>query len=349
MKKNKNNPLVKRRIFTPGGILLTFIIFSFLFSCNIIIFMNGANVSEDIIRTNARFVFGNFIFLSLVFSIGFNISKKIVFEKPTLRILDATTKIGHGDFSVRIKPLHKKAKTEYDVIIDNINTMTEDLSGLETMKLGFIADVSHELKTPLTVIQNYGTILQETDLTDEQLEYAKKITAASRQLSSLITDILNINKLENQQVLKKYTEVNISNQIYDSILQFEKTWTDKNIELDVNVEDDIIITTDTSLTMIIWMNILSNAFKFTENNGHVNITLHKDNDNVIFSVKDDGPGITEEEQKHIFEKFYQGDTSHSSKGNGLGLALVNKCANILNYSIEVKSKKGEGSEFIVTI
>ena len=228
--------------------------------------------------------------------------------------------------------------------------MTEELSGVETLKTDFISNVSHEMKTPLAVIGNYGTLLQNPDLTEEErLEYAKNITHSSKHLAELITNILKLNRLENQQIFPRADSYNLSEQLCESLLQFESVWEEKEMEISTDIPEDITISADSELLSIVWNNLLSNAFKFTDMGGKVSVSLSEDSEYATVTVSDTGCGMTAETGKHIFEKFYQGDTSHATKGNGLGLALVKRIIDITGGEVSVTSAVGVGSTFKVKI
>ncbi len=319
-------------------------------SC-ILMFLWGANLpSEDIIRTNAKKVLFNVIFIGFLLTLIGYIYKKVFIERPIVRILEITDKIKGGDFSARAKN-YKNLDVLYDfnMIIDNINLMAQELSGVETLRTDFIANVSHELKTPLAVIQNYSTMLQLPDLTDEmRLEYAKKITDSSKKLTALITNILKLNKLENQQILPESTVFNLTEQICKSMLEFEDIWEEKEIGISTDF-DDITVKSDAQLLSIVWHNLFSNAVKFTDKGGKIYVSIKKENNKAVVTVKDTGCGIPKNVKGHIFEKFYQGDTSHSSEGNGLGLALVKRIMDLTGNEIEAESEEGFGSTFTVRI
>ena len=228
--------------------------------------------------------------------------------------------------------------------------MTEELSGVETLRNDFISNVSHEMKTPLAVIGNYATLLQDPDLSEEKrIEYSKNIAQSSGHLAELITNILKLNKLENQQIFPKAKPYNVSEQLCECLLGFEKTWEDKSIEISTEIEEDVFINADSELLALVWNNILSNAFKFTDNGGSVFVSLKSDKNTAIVTVTDTGCGMTAETGSRIFEKFYQGDTSHATQGNGLGLTLVKRIIDITNGEISVNSILNEGSTFTVKI
>ena len=178
---------------------------------------------------------------------------------------------------------------------------------------------------------------------------AKAISGACRRLAHLITNILKLNKLENQQIFPTMTEYDLSEQLVESLLQFENEWEKKNIDIDTDIADEIHVRADSELLSLVWNNLLSNAFKFTEEGGTVSLKLTVDEKYAIVKVSDTGCGMKPEVGAHIFEKFYQGDTSHSVQGNGLGLALVKRVVDIMQGEISVESVYGEGSTFTVKI
>ena len=218
------------------------------------------------------------------------------------------------------------------------------------MRTDFIANVSHELKTPLAVMANLSTMLQQPGIPEkERIEYAKAISHSSRRLAALITNILKLNKLENQQIFPKHEEYDLSGQLCEALLQFEDVWEAKNLKIEADIDDDVKLRSDAELLSLVWNNLISNAEKFTSDGGTVRVSLKSDENNVIVSVSDTGCGISQEVGKHIFEKFYQGDTSHATQGNGLGLALVKRVVDILRGEISVQSTPGRGSTFTVRI
>lgn len=237
----------------------------------------------------------------------------------------------------------------FNQIIGYFNRMAEELAGTETLRTDFIANVSHELKTPLAVIQNYGTMLQQPELSEEKrMEYAKAITNSSGRLANMISNILKLNKLENQTIYSDVREYDLGEQLCECLLAFEDAWEKKGLEIQTDIQEDVRMTADPELLCHVWNNLFSNAIKFTEPGGVVSLLLMESDDTITVSVSDTGCGISPEVGKHIFEKFYQGDTSHATKGNGLGLALVKRVIEITGGDISVKSEVGRGSTFIVS-
>ena len=333
-----------------------FLLMSFVITCCMLLFLTVMSRSMEIeftesnIRTSAIVTFANVIFLSLLCTVIDAVRRMFMVERPVRRIVSGAEKIARGDFTARINPLCGVGSEGFDRIIDCFNRMAEELSGVETLRTDFIANVSHELKTPLSVICNYGTMLQGADVTDEQrIEYANAITAQSRRLADLITNILKLNRLENQQIYPSAKRYDLGEQLTECLLNFEDTWEKKNIDIDTDIEEEVFVESDDELLSLVWNNLFSNAFKFTEPGGAVSVTMKSDGDYATVRVSDTGCGISPEVGKHIFEKFYQGDTSHAAQGNGLGLALVKRVVDIVGGDISVESEVGKGSTFTVKI
>lgn len=273
------------------------------------------------------------------------------YEYPMHRLADATEKVASGDFSVYVPTIHTQDKWDYlDMMIHDFNKMVEELGSIETLKTDFFSNVSHEIKTPLAVIQSNVELLQSVELTQEQQQECIEIIGQStRRLSNLISNMLKLNKLEKQMIRPVPSVYDVCRQLCDCALQFEEVWEAKNIEFEVELEEEAFIEADDGLLEIVWNNLLSNAFKFTPNEGRVRILQSTEKDVVRISVIDTGCGIDEETQKHIFDKFYQGDTSRSTEGNGLGLALVKRALELTDGTIQVFSEKEKGTIFVVEL
>ena len=273
------------------------------------------------------------------------------YDQPMKELAKAAGKVAKGDFSVYIPPLHTSNRHDYlDLMFLDFNKMVAELGSLETMRSDFIANVSHEIKTPLAGIQNYAQLLQRPGLTKEDQEtYVSAILSSTRRLSALVTNILKLNKLESQQIVPHYEPYDLSRQLSDCAMSFEPVWEEKDIEFEADIEDRATVYGDASLLELIWNNLLSNAFKFTEPGGSVTLRQTSEEGCVTVSVSDTGCGISQEAQKHIFDKFYQGDTSHATEGNGLGLALVLRVLQLMNASIQVDSAEGQRTIFTVRI
>ena len=290
------------------------------------------------------------VFLSLACTIIDWVRRKIMVDRPVSKILTATEKISKGDFTHRTEPLHPYGKyDEYDVIMENLNVMAAELEKSEMMKNDFISNVSHELKTPLAIISNYAQLLGDDALTsEERAHYAQTVCMATSRLNELIMNILKLNKLENSEIHPEKERISLTSLLSESILTFEDGIEKRGIVLDCDL-DDVYINSSAGYLELIWNNLLSNAVKFTDEGGDIFVSLKRDGDSAIVRVRDTGCGISAEVGAHIFEKFYQGDTSHKGEGNGLGLALVKKVIDLLGGEISVHSKEGVGTEFTVIL
>ncbi|MBQ9692869.1 MAG: HAMP domain-containing histidine kinase [Clostridia bacterium] len=311
----------------------------------------GRKFTQEEITIAAKITMINVVLISIVMATIDYLRRKYTVERPVKRITDAASKMVEGDFNVRIAPTSKWGTDDsFNEIIDVINKMAKELSGVETLRADFIANVSHEMKTPLAVIQNYGTLLQAPELPEEKrIEYAKAITDASRRLADMMTNILKLNRLENQQIYPKSAVFDLGEQLCESLLQYESTWERKNIEIETDIAEGVTVFADAELLSLVWNNLFSNAFKFTEDGGKVSLTLSADDAYATVRVSDTGCGMSAEVGAHIFEKFYQGDSSRATQGNGLGLALVKRVVDIMQGEIGVESTVGAGTAFTVRI
>ncbi len=330
---------------------------AFMTSCVVSLFVStlardiGIALTAEILNRPAKLTFLSVLLLSLVFW-GFDLlRRKMTTEKITKQITDAAKEVVQGKFNTRIAPVAQIAVDDnYQVIIECFNKMAAELGSLETLRTDFIANVSHEMKTPLSIMQNYGTLLQAPNLTeDKRIEYAKGVSYGAKRMSDMMTNILKLNRLENQQIYPKQEEFDLGEQLCACLLQYENVWEQSEIEIETEIEENVTIRADSELLRLVWSNLFSNAFKFTPAGGIVTITLHTEKDLAIVTVQDTGCGISSEVGNHIFEKFYQGDTSHATQGNGLGLALVKRVVDILKGEISVESTLGIGTAFTIKI
>ena len=353
----KRERRARRIINTLSSFFVFFLLAAFVTTCCIMLFVSalqgalGREFTQAEITLAAKITMVNVVLISMVMAVIDHLRRKATVERPVARIVEATSKMIEGDFSVRIAPTARiGADDSFHEVIDCINKMAEELSGVETLRSDFIANVSHEMKTPLAVIQNYGKLLETPDLPEERrLEYAKAITEASRRLADMMTNILKLNRLENQQIYPNFTTFNLGEQLCESFLQYEDVWERKNIEIETHIAEDIWVCADAELLLLVWNNLFSNAFKFTDEGGRVTLALAAEGEYATVRVTDTGCGMSAEVGAHIFEKFYQGDTSHAAQGNGLGLALVKRVVDIMQAEIGVESVMGSGTTFTVKI
>lgn len=269
------------------------------------------------------------------------------FFAPIKKLNSAMEKVADGDFSVRLTD--KSSSKEIMEIYSGFNLMAHELSATEILQTDFVSNVSHEFKTPINAIEGYSMLLQGSDnLNDDQQQYVEKIVFNTKRLSSLVGSILLLSKLENQQIPSGQTRYRLDEQIRQSIVAQENAWENKCIELDVDMER-IDYLGNENMMRHIWDNLIGNAIKFSPQNGTVLIRLIQQDKSVVFTIEDQGPGIPEEAKKRIFDKFYQGDSSHKQEGNGLGLALVKRIVSIASGEIYVDNVEMGGCRFTVTL
>lgn len=341
----------RAKLISIWQFIIFFLLIAFVVTCNFLLFLNSMDLDRAAIKGASTITFANVLLLTLIFCIMDALRRRNMITKPVKRIQEGIDKVIRGDFSTRIEHIYgEDSNNEFDMIIAGLNKMIEELSGVETLRTDFIANVSHELKTPLTVMQNYGTLLQNPELSEEQrIQYGRAIQEQTKRLSNLVMNILKLNKLENQQIYPNVEKYDLGEQLCECMLEFEAVWEEKGIEIDIDMEEEVQVAGDKELISLVWNNLLSNALKFTEANGKVSLSLYKDEKFAYVEIKDSGCGMSVETGKNIFKKFYQGDTSHATKGNGLGLALVKKVIDICGAEISVSSQLGEGSTFIVKL
>ena len=269
------------------------------------------------------------------------------FFDPVKKLRGAMDKVAEGDYSVRLE--EKSSSKEIMEIYTGFNLMAHKLSATEILQTDFVSNVSHEFKTPINAIEGYSTLLQDSDnLDDDQREYIDKILFNTQRLSSLVGSILLLSKLENQQIPSHQVEYRLDEQVRQSIVALEPAWEQKDIEFDVEL-DRVSYLGNEPMMRHVWDNLISNAIKFSPNGGTVKIHLAKKLKRLIFTVEDQGPGLSEEAQKHIFDKFYQADASHKQEGNGLGLALVKRILTIEKGQITAENIPEGGCRFTVTL
>lgn len=276
--------------------------------------------------------------------------------RPLQNLVLALKTVAGGDLSVRLPEDNWWSEIRETNL--SFNKMMKELNSLELLQSDFIQNVSHEIKTPLAAVRGYASLLNSTDLSEEQQEYVDRILAGSDQLATLTGNILQLSKLENQQISPSYRNFLLDEQIRQIILTMEPLWSKKNLNLEIDLAECPFSGSEELLAQV-WTNLLSNAIKFTPENGTISVTLHSDLPEepetsaaaapVSVIIKDSGCGMNPEVQAHIFDKFYQGDRSHSGNGNGLGLALVQRILLLVGGSVKVSSEVGKGSCFTITL
>ncbi len=344
----KKDPRITAKSVTWGSYLVMYIIMADICAATLIIYIKQVGMPD-----NQWFLFsiaGLIIALSGVGCFVFSLVRKHML-RPVRKLSEAAQQVAKGDFSIRLAPMRRDGKKdEFEVLFEDFNTMVTELSSTETLKTDFISNVSHEMKTPLAVIRNYAQLLEKPGLTEsERVEYANCIEDTAVKMTELITNILRLNRIENQKIVPEKKNYDVCRQLADCLLQFETRWEEKEIEPDFDFEDRAFVYGDESLLELVWNNLMSNALKFTEPGGTVTVRQWSEAGRVIVSFSDSGCGMSESTKRHIFDKFYQGDTSHSTEGNGLGLALVQRVISLHEGEISVESTPGEGSTFTVSL
>ena len=349
MKKIENkDPRINASVFSLKHYILIF---------SAIVFLCGTYIALYFIQVNLTipiYIFLSMVTYIFVMSAGicliFAIIKKKAME-PVQKLSKAAQQVAAGDFSIRLEPYRADGlKDELEVLFDDFNTMAAELESTEMLKTDFVSNVSHELKTPLSVIQNYATIIENENISEnDRREFAKKISNAANKLTTLTSNILMLSRLDNQKILPTLSVFNLSESISSSILEFDNLLDGKNINVYINLDQSIMIKSDKQLLSIVWNNLLSNAIKFTPEGGGISVTLLRKGGLANIIISDNGCGMDEKNLKHIFDKFYQAESSRTVQGNGLGLALVKKVIEIIDGSITVDSKINEGSTFTIIL
>lgn len=269
------------------------------------------------------------------------------FFHPIKKIRSAMDRVADGDFTVHLKS--RSRMKEVKEINTGFNLMVQQLQATEILQTDFVSNVSHEFKTPISAIEGYSTLLQDGDnLTAEQKVYVDKILFNTQRLSSLMGSILLLSKLENQKIATGKTKYRLDEQIRQAIVALEADWDRKYINIDADL-DRIHYLGNEAMMHHVWTNLLSNAIKFSPDSGTISMKLCQEDNEIIFTIDDQGPGLSEEALKHIYDKFYQADGSHKQEGNGLGLTLVKRILTIEEGSITCENLPNNGCRFTVRL
>lgn len=345
----KKDLRIKKRLFPVSIFSLSLLFFAVITTIQMKIIGNYIHPEEiSSIAIVGIFSFWLLGAVAFTFFTGWQIRKK--YTDPLEEISDAARRVAEGDFSVYVRPRHTNNQADcLDVLVQDFNKMVEELGSIETLKTDFFSNVSHEFKTPLAVICSNAQMLQREELSADQREAVNHITESGKRMADLIQNMLKLNKLEKQEILPAAEPYDVCAQLSGCAVQFEESWEKKNIEFNADMEDRAILTADPGLMELVWNNLLSNAIKYTDEGGKITLTEVSDEDFIRVSVADTGCGMSKEEIRHIFDKFYQADISHASFGNGLGLALVKRIAELSDAEIVVESAPGKGSVFTVIL
>lgn len=350
--RQEKDPRINTKAFTFRHYLASLLPIFFTCSTSVLIY---ASQRREWMRVDNIYVVLSmltYIMILAILAMGvMRIFRRHYIMRPIRRLRDAARRVAQGDFTVRIPPYRRDGKKdEFEVLYEDFNAMTAELASTEILKNDFVSNVSHELKTPLAVIQNYATILQGGDLTEAERQlYTDRIAAASERLTVLVTNILQLSRLENQKIVLNPARYNLSEQLSRCAVGFEQLWEEKEIELNADFDQTITLETDEKLLDIVWNNLISNALKFTPQGGTVHLSAVREGGDVLVRVADTGCGISPQECSRIFEKFYQAESSRAVQGNGLGLAMVRQIMELVGGTVTVESTPGAGSTFTVRL
>lgn len=317
--------------------LLTGVCFLFLYATGILQLLGFTPILYPLVALLISSIIGT--------SISAVTSEKIL--RPLNDLIRATKVVAKGDFSIHVEEIDNYS--EMADLLRNFNHMTEELGSIEMFRNDFINDFSHEFKTPIVSIRGFAKQLQNDNISAEKRkEYTDIIISESERLANMSANVLLLNKFENQQFIANQTEYELDEQIRDCIILFEKQWSKKNIEIQLDLERTKIYGNQEMLSHL-WINLIENAIKYSNDNGRVTITCHEICKDIVFKISDDGNGMDDNMLKYIFDKFYQGDKSRSVRGNGLGLSIVKRIIELSRGEIAVESKIGHGSTFTIKL
>lgn len=295
-----------------------------------------------IIRRGIIIILLNSLVIStIIIKIG---SKKLL--GPLEKTIQATKKVAQGDFDVR---LQTKRKDETEEFVNNFNYMVKELGKTELLQKDFIDNVSHEIKTPISSIQGFAKLLDDENISsEERKEYIGIIIEESERLLKLSNSTLKLAKLQHQDKITKKEQINITEQIRKVLAVLEPKWREKNLKVDISL-NNIYFEGDEDLLFQVWMNLIDNAIKFSNNNGKIHIKIEEIKDNIEIEIKDNGIGMEKEDIEKIYSRFYQVDKSHSGEGSGLGLSIVKRIIELSSGTIDIKSEKNKGTKILIAL
>lgn len=283
---------------------------------------------------------------SVVLSVVLGWLLNVLFFSPITRLSRAMRKVGEGDFSLQLESSSRIR--EIRDTYDNFNLMTRELQATEIVQTDFVSNVSHEFKTPINAIEGYATLLQSGQTSDEQAMYVEKILLNTRRLNELVGNILLLSRIDHQAINSNCTRYRLDEQVRQAIVLLEPKWDSKELELDVDLETLEYVGNE-SLLLHVWVNLIDNAIKYDPQGGLLRLRLQRQDNNAVFTIDDSGPGIAPEAQSHIFDKFFQADSSRMAEGNGLGLALVKRVLDICGGAVHVENLPEAGCRFTVIL
>lgn len=266
--------------------------------------------------------------------------------KPIKQLGAASKEVAKGNFDVEVRV---NSADEVGRLTDDFNTMVRELKSIDILRKDFVSNVSHEFRTPVTSIKGFARLIRDDQLSKEQrFEYSDIIVSESERLIELSSNLLWLSELDSQVIREKSMRFSLDEQIRKTILFLEPQWAKKHIEFDVDLEETEYAGEEDLLRQV-WLNLIQNAIKFSEESGFIRVSLYGWNNNLQIKIKDNGVGISDEYKAHVFDRFFTGDKSHSKSGNGLGLSIVHKIVTLLGGNVSVESERGKGTTFIVEL
>ena len=344
-KKRKHSRMWRlRNRFAIAFYTIAFLFFFILLGIFYFLVKIGIPITKITNPVLLTFIIG---FVCMILGHGISYVLMINVFGPLEELSKASRKIALGEYATQVD--YRGHIEEIGYTIDNFNFMARELASVEIMRNDFIANVSHEFKTPLSSITGYVTLLQDPDLSEEERqEYIQMAFFNIEKLNDLTSNILQLSKLENQNALPDPVTYRLDEQIREAIVLLEPKWNQKKIALDLDLQE-ISYTGQSALLFQVWTNIIGNAIKFSHVGGTVSVTLRMYHNNIEVTISDEGIGMSQETQTHIFEKFYQGDSSRKEQGNGLGLPLCKKILELCDGKIFVSSEIDKGSVFRIIL
>jgi two-component system, OmpR family, phosphate regulon sensor histidine kinase PhoR len=317
------------------------------FFVTVYIYQSIGTLPSDFVRQLINSLFGFFIFGNIMFIISMiNRPKQNAVFQP---ILDALRQIAKGDFNINLNVTRRNHPL--GEIVDSITLMAEELNQIEQLRQEFISNISHEIQSPLTSIGGFAKVLQNDDLSqEERRRYLEIIETESTRLAKLSENLMKLTSLESEHHPFELKRYRLDKQLRRIVLACEPQWVEKLIRLEIDLEE-VFIVADEELMSQVWQNLMNNSLKFTPREGLISLQLQQRDHEIVVQISDTGIGITEEDQAHIFERFYKADKSRnrSNAGSGLGLAIVKKIIDMHKSTISVQSKPGEGTAFRVSL
>lgn len=268
-----------------------------------------------------------------------------IFLKNIDNIIEGMNDLASGNYEVRVPAVQSGMTKE---LIDTFNLLADELENTKTLRSDFVNDFAHEFKTPIVSLLGFAKLLKNPNLTDEErTEYLKIIEEEANRLSVMSTNSLNLTRVEKQTILTEKTQFNLSEQIRNCVLLLEKKWSEKNLELDLDLEEISVFANEEMLKQV-FINLIDNAVKFSYENKELKLKLYKKEDKVVFSIRNYGLAISDADKEKIFTRFYRAENSMGIEGTGVGLAIVKKIVELHKGEILLHNES-DFTEFEVAI